>query len=103
MPFGIDTTNAEFRAASAPEPEINPETNTPKLTPKGEQIFTLRAVLIGSAGAEIIRIKTTSKPEGISVGAAIRVFELTGRPWAAGNRSGVTYWAARIEAIAGKA
>lgn len=102
MKLRIDTTGTTFLAATEPETIVNPTTNTPKVSSDGIPMFSVQVVSMGSDGAEVLKIKVAGKPSGVTAGIPVKVIDLVATPWALGDRNGIAFQAARVEAIVNK-
>lgn len=98
MKLPIDTTHITFLAAAPPEPVLDYDSKTPKVDESGQPVFGVQLVALTGGGAEVLGVKVTGEPKGIGQGTMVKVAELTAQPWAMGDRSGVAFRAARIEA-----
>jgi hypothetical protein len=97
MKLPIDTAGISFIAAGPPEAVVDFETKAAKVDESGQPIFGLQVVALSGGGAEVISVKVTGEPKGVTQGAALKLVGLTAQPWAMGDRSGVAFRAARIE------
>lgn len=73
------------------------DSKAPKTDESGQPVFSVQVVALTDGGAEVLSVKTSGEPKGITKGASIKVAGLTAQPWAMGDRSGVAFRAARIE------
>ena len=73
MKLPIDTAGITFLAAGAPEPALDYDTKAAKVDESGQ-------------------------PKGVTQGTALKLVGLTAQPWSMGDRSGVAFRAAHIEA-----
>ncbi len=83
--------------ATVPEPVLDFETKAPRTDDDGNALFSVRLVVLQKGGADVIAVKTASKPD-VAQGEMVKPAGLTANPWSMGNRSGVAYKANRVEA-----
>lgn len=100
MRLPIDTSGLTLLVGLAPEPVVDFETRRPKADENGEPMYQLQLVALGSEGAEVITVKVAGEPKGLAAGVPVKVLGLVALPWSMGDRSGVSFKAARIEALA---
>ncbi|MHB1533412.1 MAG: SCO3933 family regulatory protein [Acidimicrobiales bacterium] len=98
MKLPIDTAGITFLAAGAPEPALDYDTKAAKVDESGQAIFSVQVVALSDGGAEVISVKVAGEPKGVAQGGALKLVGLTAQPWSMGERSGVAFRAARIEA-----
>ncbi len=98
MKWLIDTSRTTFLAAAPPEPVLDYDSKTPKVDESGQPVFGVQLVALTGGGAEVVGVKVGGEPKGIGQGSMVKVTELTAQPWAMGDRSGIAFRAARIEA-----
>ncbi len=99
MRLPIDTSGLTLLVGLAPEAVLDFETRRPKADENGEPLFQLQLVALGSEGAEVITVKVAGEPRGLTAGVPVKVLGLVALPWSMGDRSGVSFKAARIEAL----
>ncbi|MDP8969705.1 MAG: hypothetical protein M3N52_04260 [Actinomycetota bacterium] len=97
MKLPIDTDQMTFICTAAPEPVRDFETKQPKADENGEPLYAVQLVAMADGTAEIISVKVPGQPS-VDQGAMVRPTALVASPWTMGDRSGVAYRAARIEA-----
>ncbi|GAC1441347.1 MAG: hypothetical protein NVSMB55_08930 [Mycobacteriales bacterium] len=100
MRLPIDTSGLTLLVGMAPEPVVDFESRRPKADENGEPLFQLQVVLLGSEGAEVISVKVAGEPRGLTPGTPVKILGLFALPWSMGDRSGVSFKAARIEPVA---
>lgn len=101
MKLPIDTTGVTFLCAMSPEPVMDFETKRQKGDANGEPLYSVQLVLLADGGAEVISVKISGQPAaGLTSGAAVTVVGLVATPWSMGDRSGVSFKAASIKALA---
>ena len=76
------------------------ETKRPRADENGEVLFSVQVVALAEGSAEIIAVKVTGEPQ-VAQGAMLQVHGLVASPWSMGDRTGVSFRAHRIEAVAG--
>ena len=99
MQLSLDINRSTFLVSKEPEPAMDPASGAQKLNREGQPLFSVQVVWITETGAEVINVKTVTKPIGVSTGSAVRVVGLVATPWAINDRSGVSFSADRIEAL----
>lgn len=100
MKLPVDTKDITFLAAGAPEIVLDFETKAAKLDEHGQSLFTVQLVAMADGAAEVISVKVSGEPKGITQGAAVKVTGLVATPWTMGDRSGVAYRATQLEPLA---
>lgn len=99
MKLRIDTSGMTFMAAGPPEAVLDFESKRPKVDDSGEALFSLQVVVLVEGGADVIGVKVPGEPKGIGQGTAVRVTGLVALPWSMGDRSGLAFRAATVEAL----
>ena len=102
MRLPIDTSGMMFMGALPPEPVTDFDTKAPKTDANGELLYAAQVVALTGDGAEVIKVTVPGEPS-VSQGVALRLDGLVASPWAMGERSGVSFRAARIEPLNGSA
>ncbi|WP_276961452.1 MULTISPECIES: hypothetical protein [Ferrimicrobium] len=100
MRLELSLNGSQFLVSKEPVPVMDPTSNTQKLDKEGRPLFVIQLVWIGDNGAEVLPVKVNSRPAGLTIGCAVRVVGLVATPWSMADRSGVSFSAARVEAIA---
>ena len=103
MRLPIDTSGLTLLVGLAPGAVLDFETRRPKADENGEPLYQLQLVALGSEGAEVITVKVAGEPRGLAAGVPVKVLGLVALPWSMGDRSGVSFKAARIEALTASA
>ena len=98
MRLPVDTTAVHFVTAGPAEPALNFDTKAQKTTENGEPVFKVNLFCVTTGGPELITVAVTGEPKGIGQFTPVRVTELVANTWTMGDRSGVSFKAARIEA-----
>jgi len=99
MRLPIDTSGLTLLVGLAPEPVVDFETRRPKADENGEPLYQLQLVALGGEGAEVITVKVAGEPKGLVAGVPVKVLGLVALPWSMGDRSGVSFKAAHLEAL----
>lgn len=101
MKLPIDTSGMTFMCVNPPESVLDFETKRPKADENGEPLYAVQLVAMAvGVGAEIISVKIAGEPKGVGQGTAVKVTGLVASPWSMGDRNGMSFKAARIEAVA---
>jgi hypothetical protein len=98
MRLPIDTSGMTFMGAMPPEAVTDFETKAPKTDANGELLYAVQVVALTGEGAEVIKVTVPGEPN-VSQGAVLRLDGLVASPWSMGERSGVSFRAARIEPV----
>lgn len=99
MKLPIDTTGMTFLAAGAAEAVLDYDSKTAKIDENGEALFAVQVVVLANGGAEVISVKVAGEPKGLAQAVPLRVGGLVASPWSMGDRSGVAFRAAKLEAV----
>lgn len=97
MRLPIDTSGLTLLVGLPPEPVVDFESRRPKADENGEPLYSLQLVALSKDGAEVISVKVPGEPKGLVAGTPVRVVGLVALPWSMGDRSGVSFKAARVE------
>ncbi len=103
MKLPIDTSGMTLLCATPPEPVIDFDTRRPRADENGEPIYQLQVVALAEGGADVLQVKVSGQPKGITQGAPVKVTGLVATPWSMNDRSGVSFRAAKIEPVAAAA
>ena len=98
MRLPIDTAGITFLAAGPAEPALDYDTKAVKVDDAGQPIYAVQVVALSDGGAEVIAVKVAGEPKGVAQGTGLKLVGVTAQPWAMGDRSGVAFRAARVEA-----
>jgi hypothetical protein len=104
----IDTSRLQFLVVAPAEPlrqyeEGKPrEQWAPRKDSKGEVLWGAQLVALGAGEADIIRVAVVGDPN-LSQGEMVRVEELTAQAWEMEGRSGMSFRAAAIRSVSGRA
>ena len=100
MKLPIDASGLQFLVVVAPVPVIDFETKRPKADEDGQPLHTVKLVAMGDGDAEILPVKVPGAGT-LLPGTAVTVSGLFASPWSKGDRSGVSFKAASVEALVG--
>ncbi len=103
MKLPIDTSGMTLLCATPPEPVIDFDTRRPRADENGEPIYQLQVVALAEGGADVLQVKVSGQPKGISQGAPVKVTGLVATPWSMNDRSGVSFRAAKVEPVSATA
>jgi hypothetical protein len=93
----IDTTGLRFYLVRDAEPVRDFETKQVKADSDGVPLFSVELVAMGNREAEVIKVKVSGEPEGLTVEGPVTVEGLFAQAWSMdGGRSGVSF---RADAI----
>jgi len=96
MRLPIDTSAMTILAAGLAEPVIDFDSRRPKTDPvSGEPLFAVQLVLL-AGDAEVVSVKLAGVQPALTVGAPVTVTGLVASSWAMGERSGISFRAARL-------
>ena|SRR5437867_732847 len=103
MKLPIDASGLQFLVVVAPVPVIDFESKRPKADEDGQPLYTVKLVAMGDGDAEILPVKVPGAGTLVP-GTTVRVSGLVASPWSKGDRSGVSFKAASVEAavVAGR-
>lgn len=99
MRLPIDIQHIQFIAASTPEPLMDFDSRQPRTDADGKAIFVLNVVALSKEGAEVLTVKTSEPPKGITQGLTVKIGGLFATTWEMGDRHGVSFRADSIEAM----
>ncbi len=97
MRLPVDTSAVHFVSAGPPEPAIDFDTKTQRADENGEPVFNVHLFAVGAAGRDVITVKVSGEPKGLGQFTPARVYELVATTWTMGDRSGVSFRAAKVE------
>jgi hypothetical protein len=100
MRLPVDTSAVHFVAAGPPEPAVDFDTKAQKTDDSGTPIFQVHLFAVGAGGRDVVTVKVAGEPKGIAEFTPVRVTELVATTWAMGDRAGVSFRAAKVEAAA---
>jgi len=97
MRLPIDTSAMTILAAGLAEPVIDFDSRRPKTDPvSGKPLFAVQLVLLAGDAAEVVSVKLAGVQPALRVGAPVTVSGLVASSWAMGERSGISFRAARL-------
>jgi hypothetical protein len=96
----INTSAMTFVVAGPAEPVRDFASKQQKVDESGAPLYAVSLMVMGGEQPEIISVKLSGEVTGLVPGQAAKVQELVATPWTMGDRSGVAYRAAKIEALA---
>jgi len=99
MRLPVDTSAVSFVTAGPSEPAIDFDTKAQKADDNGEPIFNVHLFSVGAGGRDVITVKVAGEPKGLGVFTPVRLTELVATTWSMGDRSGVSFKAAKVEPI----
>ena len=102
MRLPVDTTTAHFMAAGPPEQTLDFDTKVPKTDEAGVPVFNVHLFAVGAGGRDVITVKVSGAPKGIGEFTPVKLKELVATTWAMGDRAGVSFRAAAIEATSAR-
>ena len=97
MRLPIDTSKMHFLAAGPAEPVREFQTQRQKTDREGRAMFAVSLIVLGEEGAEVITAKLSDEPRGLAQGLPVKVTGLVASYWTMQARSGITYYAERVE------
>jgi hypothetical protein len=100
----VDTSEIAFiTTGSAARPVLDFETKQQRRSREGEPLFSVRLLALAGSGDEeestLITVKVPGEPRLPKRGMPVRVLGLVAQPWSMGERSGMSFAAARIEPL----
>jgi hypothetical protein len=98
MRLPVDTSAVHFLAAGPPEPSIDFDTKAQKTDDAGLPVFQVHLFAVSAGSREVIAVKVSGEPKGIGEFIPVKLTELVATTWAMGDRSGVSFRAAKLEA-----
>ena len=99
----VDTTTAHFMAAGPPEQTLDFDTKVPKTDENGQILYQVPVLSVSAGTRELISVKVAGEPKGVGEFTPVKITDLVATTWSMNDRSGVSFRAAKIEAIAGRA
>lgn len=98
MRIPVDTTSSRFVSARPAEQVMAYDTKAPEVDANGQPVFNVTLFVVGTTN-EMIKVKVAGEPKGLGEFTPVRVSELVATTWQMGDRTGVSFRAAAIEAI----
>ena len=103
MRLPVDTTVTHFVSAGPSEPVTDFDTKVQKIDPNGVALNQVHLFVVGDGGTrEVITVKIPGEVRGLGQFTPVKVTDLTANTWTMGERTGVSFKAAKIEAIASR-
>jgi hypothetical protein len=99
MRLPVDTSAVSFVTAGPAEPAVDFDTKVQKLDDDGQPVFNVHLFSIGAGGRDVITVKVAGEPKGIGQFTPVRLTELVATTWSMGDRSGVSFKAAKVEPV----
>jgi hypothetical protein len=96
MTLPIDA-KVEFLTGSVPETVVDFDTKTPKLDRDGKQVYRVQLIVRGQERSELIFVKTSNEPKGLTVHEPVKVTGLAIQVWTRDGSTGTSFVAERIE------
>jgi len=101
MRLPVDTNVVHFVSAGPAEASIDFDTKAQKTDAKGVAINQVHLFVVGDGGTrEVITVKVAGEVRGLGQFTPVKVTDLVAITWSMGERSGVSFSASKIEAIA---
>jgi hypothetical protein len=101
MRLPVDTSVIHFVSAGPAEPAIDFDTKQQKTDPKGVALNQVHLFVVGEAGTrEVITVKVAGEVRSLGQFTPVKVTDLVAITWSMGERSGVSFSASKVEAIA---
>jgi len=97
----LDMTGITVTVSREPEPKVDLETGAVQFDrDTGEALSLVQLVLMGTFGAEVIRVKVAGDPPKVSPGQQVTVTGLEAIPWAKGDQARLAWRADSIKPVA---
>jgi len=90
----------QLRDPAPAEPANDFETKQQKTDENGQPVFNVYLFAVGASGRDVITDKVLGEPKGIGQFTPVRATELVATTWSMGDRSGVSFRAAKLEPVA---
>lgn len=103
MRLPIDTSEVSFVVAGGAEPVRDFESKQQKTDETGAPLFAIALMVLGDGQPEIIAVKVSGAAPVLAPGQQAKVTGLVATPWSMGERSGISFRAAKVEAVQGPA
>ena len=103
MRLPVDTSAVNFVSAGPPEPNVDFDTKVQKTDDKGQGINQVHLFVVGGGTREVITVKVAGEIKGVGEFTPVKVTELVASTWAMEDRTGVSFSAAKVEAITQRA
>ena len=100
MRLPVDTSVVSFVSAGPAEPNIDFDTKQQKTDAKGVAINQVHLFVVGDGTREVITVKFSGEARGLGQFTPVKVTDLVAFTWSMADRSGVSFSASKVEAIA---
>lgn len=97
MRLPVDTSAVNFVTAGPPEPAVDYDTKQQRADGDGRLVFNVHLFAVGTGSRDAITVKVAGEPKGLGEFTPVRVTELVATTWTMGDRSGVSFKAAKVE------
>lgn len=98
MKLPIDTATVRFVSAEPPEQALDYDTKQPLADSEGNLVFRVHLFAVGGGARDSITVKVAGEPKGLGEFTPVKVTDLVASTWTQGERTGVSFRAAKIEA-----
>jgi hypothetical protein len=103
MRLPIDAAGMTFLCAVAASPVLDFESRRQRAdVDTGEALYALQLLALNGDAAEIVKVTVAGEPK-VTAGQPVKVAGLTANYWAMGDRSGLSFRAAKVEPVAAPA
>jgi hypothetical protein len=104
MRLPVDTSVVHFVSAGPAEPQIDFDTKVQKIDANGVPVNQVHLFVVGDGGTrEVITVKVSGEVRGLGQFTPVKVTDLFASTWSMGDRSGVSFFASKIEVVVAKA
>ena len=100
MRLPVDTSVVSFVSAGPAEPNIDFDTKQQKTDAKGVAINQVLLFVVGDGTREVITVKVAGEVRGLGQFTPVKVTDLVATTWNMADRSGVSFSASKVEAVA---
>jgi hypothetical protein len=98
MRLPIDTGAVRFVSAEPPEQALDYDTKQPLADAEGNLVFRVHLFAVGAGARDSITVKVAGEPKGLGEFTPVKVTDLVASTWTMGERTGVSFKAAKVEA-----
>jgi hypothetical protein len=102
MNLKIAESEYNFLIASLAKAMLDFESKQPRVGSDGQIIYVVDVLAIGTDGSDILSVKVSGEPKGLSLGAHVKLTGLVATTWTMRDRSGVSFRAQRIDVLSAK-
>jgi hypothetical protein len=103
MRLPVDTDAVSVLAAGPPEPAFEYGTKQQEVDDKGVAVNKVHLIVVGGGTREIVTVKVPGDMRGVGELTPVKVTDLVANTWTIDDRSGVSFRAAKVEALTQKA